>query len=63
MGDKRYKTVAVVDVLSLMGDTSDNVPGVEKIGLKTAAQLIQQYGSIDGILKTLMRLKGNVARI
>ena len=46
-----------------MGDTSDNIPGVEKIGLKTAAQLIQQYGSIDGILKTLMRLKGNVAKI
>ena len=48
----------VVDVLALMGDTSDNVPGVEKIGLKTAAQLIQQYGSIDGIFENIDEIKG-----
>ena len=48
----------VVDVLALMGDTSDNVPGVEKVGLKTAAQLIQQYGSIDGIFDNIDEIKG-----
>ena len=48
----------VVDVLALMGDTADNVPGVEKVGLKTAVQLIQQYGSIDGIFDNINEIKG-----
>ena len=39
----------VVDMLALMGDTADNVPGVPGIGPKTAAQLIEAWGSIDGI--------------
>ena len=55
---KGIKPGQVVDVLTLMGDTSDNVPGVEKIGLKTAAQLIQQYGSIDGIFENIDEIKG-----
>lgn len=38
------------DVLALMGDTSDNVPGVPGIGLKTAAQLIKEYGDLDTLL-------------
>jgi len=46
----------VVDVLTLMGDTVDNVPGVAGIGLKTAAQLVQEYGSLDGILAHLDKL-------
>src|SRR5437879_6597763 len=48
----------VIDVLALTGDTVDNVPGVEGIGPKTAAQLIQQFGSIDGILANLDQIKG-----
>jgi DNA polymerase-1 len=40
----------VIDVLALTGDTADNVPGVDGIGPKTAAQLVQQFGGIDGIL-------------
>lgn len=48
----------VIDMLALMGDTSDNVPGVEGIGPKTAAQLIQQFGSLDHILANLDQLKG-----
>ena len=55
---KGIKPDQVVDTLALMGDTSDNVPGVEKIGLKTAAQLIQQYGSIDGIFENIDKIKG-----
>ena len=55
---KGIKPSQVVDVLALMGDTSDNVPGVEKVGLKTAAQLIQQYGSIDGIFENIDEIKG-----
>ena len=55
---KGIKPSEVVDTLALMGDTSDNVPGVEKIGLKTAAQLIQQYGSIEGIFENIDEIKG-----
>ena len=55
---KGIKPAQVVDVLALMGDTSDNIPGVEKIGLKTAAQLMQQYGSIDGIFENIDAIKG-----
>ncbi len=55
---KGIKPSQVVDALALMGDTSDNVPGVEKIGLKTAAQLIQRYGSIEGIFENIDEIKG-----
>ncbi len=55
---KGIKPSQVVDVLALMGDSSDNVPGVEKIGLKTAAQLIQQYDSVEGIFEHIEEIKG-----
>lgn len=48
----------VVDVLALMGDSVDNVPGVPGIGPKTAASLVQEFGSIDGILANLDKIKG-----
>ncbi len=41
----------VVDMLTLMGDTVDNVPGVEGIGPKTAAQLIAEFGTLDAVLE------------
>ena len=41
---------AMVDLLALMGDSSDNVPGVPKVGEKTAVALIQQFGSLDQLL-------------
>ncbi len=56
--NKGIKPEQVIDVLALMGDTSDNVPGIEGIGLKTAAQLIQQFGSIEGILENIDQIKG-----
>ena len=55
---KGIKPSQVVDVLALMGDTSDNVPGVDKIGLKTAAQLMSEYGSIDGIFDNIDKIRG-----
>ena len=48
----------VRDILALMGDTTDNVPGVPGIGPKTAAQLIRQYGSLDGLLEHIDEIKG-----
>jgi DNA polymerase-1 len=46
----------VIDVLGLIGDKSDNVPGVPGIGEKTAIPLVQQYGSIEGILRNVDNL-------
>src|SRR5690606_23885257 len=48
----------VIDLLALTGDTADNVPGVDGIGPKTAAKLIQEFGSIEGILNNLDKIKG-----
>ena len=48
----------VIDTLALMGDTADNVPGVEGIGLKTAAKLIQEFGSIENIYANIDQIKG-----
>jgi DNA polymerase-1 len=47
----------VVDVLSLWGDPSDNVPGVPGIGEKTAKALIQEFGSLDNLLANLDRVR------
>lgn len=46
------------DFLGLMGDSSDNIPGVPGIGAKTAAKLLQRFGSMQGIYENLPELKG-----
>lgn len=47
----------VLDVLTLMGDISDNVPGVQGIGQKIASELVNEYGDIDNLLKNLDKIK------
>jgi len=47
----------VRDVLSLIGDSSDHIPGVKGIGQKTAAELINEFGSLDGIYANLDKIK------
>jgi DNA polymerase-1 len=48
----------VLDLLSLTGDSSDNVPGVKGIGDKTAVKLMARYGSLDGIYKNIAAIEG-----
>ena len=50
----------IVDYLALMGDNVDNVPGVEKVGPKTAAKWIAEYGSLDGVIANAANIKGVV---
>lgn len=50
----------IVDYLSLVGDTSDNVPGVEKVGPKTAAKWLNQYGSLDAVIAAAHEITGVV---
>ena len=46
------KPIQMIDVKGLMGDASDNIPGVPGVGEKTALKLIQQYGSLENVLNT-----------
>jgi DNA polymerase-1 len=50
----------IVDYLALVGDAVDNVPGVDKVGPKTAAKLIAEFGSLDGVIENAASLKGVV---
>ena len=50
----------IVDYLALMGDTVDNVPGVEKVGPKTAVKLLSEFGSLDGVISNAEKVKGVV---
>ena len=52
----------VIDVQSLMGDSTDNVPGVRGIGPKKAAELINEFGSLDGIYENLDKIKNERIR-
>ena len=56
------KSDKVVDVQSLAGDTSDNVPGVPGIGVKTAAELINKYGNLEKLLSSAHEIKQNKRR-
>jgi len=52
----------VIDVQSLAGDSSDNIPGVPGIGVKTAAELINQYGTLEKLLDNAHEIKQNKRR-
>ncbi len=65
MGVERVKekfgiqsTLQVIDLLGLMGDSSDNIPGCPGVGEKTAQKLIAQFGSIENLLENTGELKG-----
>ena len=50
----------IIDYLALVGDSSDNIPGIDKVGPKTAAKLLQQYGTLDGVMAHLGEIPGKV---
>ncbi|HJY35792.1 MAG TPA: 5'-3' exonuclease H3TH domain-containing protein, partial [Vicinamibacterales bacterium] len=50
----------IVDFLALMGDSIDNVPGVDKCGPKTAAKWLAEYGSLDGVITNAERIGGKI---
>src|SRR5256714_10373812 len=52
-----FEPPQLIDFKALRGDTSDNIPGVPGIGDKTAAQLVQQFGSVEDLLERLTELK------
>jgi DNA polymerase-1 len=71
MSDKRFDAEAVeekfgvppdriVDYLALIGDKSDNIPGVPKVGPKTAVKWLGEYGSLDGLAEHAEEIKGKV---
>jgi DNA polymerase-1 len=51
----------ITDFLALAGDAVDNIPGVRGIGAKTAAELLRQYGSLEGIYANLPSMKSTLA--
>ncbi|MCQ4086867.1 5'-3' exonuclease H3TH domain-containing protein [Saccharibacillus sp. JS10] len=60
MEEKGLTPSQIIDMKGLMGDASDNYPGVKGIGEKTAIKLVQEYGDIDGILANLDQLTKSV---
>ncbi len=50
----------VIDYLALVGDTSDNIPGVPKVGPKTAAKWLNEYGSVDTLIEQASGIKGKI---
>src|SRR5664280_2847004 len=53
----------VIDILALMGDAADNIPGAPGVGPKTAMKLISEYGSIEELFKNADKLKGKLKEI
>ncbi|HYE16857.1 MAG TPA: DNA polymerase I, partial [Tepidisphaeraceae bacterium] len=55
-----YRPDQAIEIQTLMGDTTDNVPGIPGVGEKTAVKLIQQYGTAENILAHVGELKGKI---
>ena len=58
--DYGIEPIKIIDLKALMGDSSDNIPGVKGIGEKTALKLLQQYKSLDGIYEHIDEIKGKL---
>ena len=58
--DYGIKPIKMIDLKALMGDASDNIPGVKGIGEKTALKLLQEYDSLEGIYENIDKIKGSV---
>ena len=50
----------IIDYLALVGDSSDNIPGIDKIGPKTAAKLLAQFGTLDALVAHVSEIEGKV---
>ncbi|HEY5101879.1 MAG TPA: DNA polymerase I, partial [Steroidobacteraceae bacterium] len=50
----------IVDYLALVGDSSDNIPGIDKVGPKTAAKLLAQFGTLDALVGRVAEIQGKV---
>jgi len=50
----------VIDILGMMGDAVDNIPGIPGVGEKTAIKFVQQFGSVEGLYENLDQLKGKM---
>ncbi len=58
--DYGIEPIRIIDLKALMGDTSDNIPGVKGIGEKTALKLLQEYKSLEGIYENINNIKGKI---
>ena len=60
--EQRYgvKPRQIIDLLALTGDSADNIPGVEGVGPKSAAKLLQTWGTIENIIKNMHWVKGKI---
>ncbi|MDK8182365.1 DNA polymerase I [Paenibacillus sp. UMB4589-SE434] len=56
----QLKPLQIIDLKGLMGDSSDNIPGVPGVGEKTALKLLHQYGSVESVLEHVGELKGKM---
>ena len=57
-----FDPIRLIDLKALMGDSSDNIPGVTGVGKKTAGDLLQQYGSLDAIYENLDSIRESVRK-
>jgi len=58
-----FEPLQILDYKGLVGDTSDNLPGIKGVGEKTAIKLINQYGSLEGIYEHIGELKGKTQEL
>ena len=58
--DYGIKPINIIDLKALMGDSSDNIPGVKGVGEKTALKLLQEYQTLDGVYENIDKIKGKL---